>query len=302
MRRETGARPNKRLQPTAPRRLPRKRLKVPRLKRGRWADQARKTRHLKMAHRNLRVHVQTRAWLFTAVLAASIAACTAGAPPAPPAELRTIVATGSEMALKPGPFSPFPTIALGEPIRFDNEISSPQCYPLFVMEGVSEDLGGKRFFGRILLWLTRAHVVGTRVFVRPCEQDSGPETLSSAAVIQGGASKWWFEATLVDAPTHPRLNLRRLALEGFHSLSSEALCGQRVAYWSSASSPQAEGVDLTARVADIFDDRALLSRAMGHVLLETDDPRALPAPTWRSDCLAVTFAREGQHDAPFDVP
>jgi len=68
--------------------------------------------------------------------------------------------------------------------------------------------------------------------------------------INGSLGREWFEATLVDAPTHPRLNLRRLALEGFHPLSSEALCGQRVAYWSIASSPQAEGVDLTARVAD----------------------------------------------------
>jgi hypothetical protein len=255
-----------------------------------------------MAHRKLLANGQMRAALFTTVLAASIAACTAqNAPPAPPAVPRT-VATGSEMALKPGPFGPFPKLALGEPIRFDNEVSSPQCYPLFVMEGWSEDPPGKRFFGRIVLWLNRGHVVGTRVFVRPCEQDSGPEALSSAARVQGSASKSWFEATLVDAPTYPRVNLRRLALEGFDSLSSEALCGQRVAYWSSASSPQAEGVDLTARVADIFDDRALLSQAMGHVLLETDNPGALPKPTWRSDCLAVTFPREGQPAAPFNVP
>jgi hypothetical protein len=116
------------------------------------------------------------------------------------------------------------------------------------------------------------------------------------------ASDWWFEATLVDVPTHPRVNLRRLALEGFDSLSSETLCGQRIAYWSSALSPQAEGVDVTARVADIFDGGTLLSRPMGHVLLETDSPGALPSPMWRSDCLAVAFAREGEAAVTLDVP
>ena len=265
----------------------------------RWADQDHETRQSTMAHRKRAVTVQIRATLFVTMFGASIAACTAQN--ASSVEMRS-VATGFEMALKPGPFGPFPKTVLGEPIRFENEISSPQCYPLFVMEGWSEAATGKRFFGRIMLWLNRAHIVGPRVFVRPCEQDSGPEAVSSAAVIQGGASNWWFEATLIDAQAYPRLDLRRLALDGFDSLSSETLCGQRVAYWSSASSPQAEGVDLTARVTDIFDGRTLLSRPIGHVLLESDNPGALPGPVWRADCLAVTFAREGHAAVSFDVP
>jgi hypothetical protein len=191
----------------------------------------------------------------------------------------------TELKLEAGRFAAFPGTAIGEPIAFQNDIDSNPCYPLIAITGWSQ-AATLKFTGPVLTWIHRAHRVGTRVVVEPCELMS--PLASPPATVEGAVSKWWFEATLVDSPASPRVELRRLALPRWDLFSNPAPCGQSIAYWSMGGS-DGKGSQLTAMVADLLSGRMLASRSLGSVSLETDNRWCLRRPTWDKDCRAATF-------------
>jgi hypothetical protein len=53
-----------------------------------------------------------------------------------------------------------------DPVEFSNDIYGATYHPLYLVTGGT---GSNRSTGRILLWLSRAHVFGGRVFVSTCD-------------------------------------------------------------------------------------------------------------------------------------
>jgi hypothetical protein len=188
-----------------------------------------------------------------------------------------------EQKMQPGAFSGFERTALGAGVTFDNDIYSATCYPLFSVTGAGETIEGPRISGRVLLWLHRAHIVSGRVFVETCDIAAPFEASSSR--VGGYLNSSWFEATLTDAPTSPRITLRRLAIDGWSEFSVPMLCGRQVAFWSL----KANG-ELSGHVVDLFEPAAAQSASFGTIEIPgSDNGWGVPPAAWAADCTAATF-------------
>jgi hypothetical protein len=230
-----------------------------------------------------RVQVVSRLVLITALMSAEFSRGS------DPSDALPLVILEGELKLEAGRFAGYQDTALGEPVMVENDIDSAPCHPLLAITGWSQG-SKRRFTGPILLWLHRVHLVGTRVFLEPCEL-SAP--FASSPRVAGAVSNWWFEGTLVDAPASPRIELRRLALPGWGIFSNPTFCGRSVAFWS-VGRADASGKHLTAMIADVFDGRALASRSLGSIQLETDNRWCFRPATWAGDCQAATFDASAQ--------
>ena len=201
-----------------------------------------------------------------------------------------------ELTLEKGPFTPFRNTALDDVVQFDNDIYSAKCHPLYSVSGWSETAAGKRTTGSLLLWLHRAHVAGGRVFVEPCET-SVPLALS-ATRIEGYVSDAWFEATMIDRGTAPRVALRRLDVPGWGPFSVPVFCGRFAAFWSAETEERVHG-----NVVDLFDPRRRRMSAFGKVdLAESDMGWGLREASWDAACTAATFTVDDRPPQTLRVP
>lgn len=188
-----------------------------------------------------------------------------------------------ELTLRPGAFDGFDGTALGDAVTFENAAYSARCYPLLDVAGESLDGQGKRSTGTVLAWIHRAHVVRDRVFIEPCRIDAPIE--ASATHLAGHVAAWWYEATLVDAPDAPSVELRRLTIAGWSPSATPSFCGAQVAFWS--RSPDRE---LTAHVVDLLEPRADLSASFGQMALAPGDVGWGVQPAeWSANCGEATF-------------
>lgn len=96
-----------------------------------------------------------------------------------------------ELKLRRGPFAGFAGTELDDPVEFSNDIYGATCHPLYLVTGGT---GSKRSTGRILLWLSRAHVFDGRVFVSTCDVAAPMEVSTAHARVLGSVSDWGFEA------------------------------------------------------------------------------------------------------------
>jgi hypothetical protein len=191
-----------------------------------------------------------------------------------------------ELKMQPGAFAGFGRTALGAAVTFDNDIYSATCYPLFVVTGEGETINGPRTSGTILLWLHRVHLVSGRVFVETCDIEAPFEAFNGH--VTGYLHDWWFEATLTDAPSSPRIALRRLAIDGWSEFSSPMFCGREVAFWSLEKTGQ-----LSGHVVDLLEPAANQSASFGTIEIPgSDNGWGLPSPAWSADCTAATFKIE----------
>jgi len=191
--------------------------------------------------------------------------------------------TERELKLGAGPFRVLPGLALGDAIKFENDIYSATCYPLFAVSGQSQTASAARATGTILLWINRAHAADGRVFVDVCEP-AAPFAASSTQ-IDGAVSDEWFEMTLVPESGHSRVSLRRLDVSGWGEFSAPAFCGHQVAFWSLGT-----GGELTGHVADLFDPRRRSSSPVAKIVIAGGDMGwGVAAGRWSADCSGATF-------------
>jgi len=183
--------------------------------------------------------------------------------------------TEAEIRLAEGPFAALAGAALGAPRTFENDIDSTECFPV-------------RASGRVLAWIHRAHRAASRLFVEPCEPYATTAIVSRGATY-GGASQWWFEATLAGPASEPQLALRRLDLPGWNWLSNPSFCGERIAFWAFGREDGDAYPELRVRVADVTTGRVLAASSLGRAMIETDNRSCLARPVWNAGCRSVVF-------------
>lgn len=199
-----------------------------------------------------------------------------------PARTPTI-STEGELKLTAGAFPALAGTALGDPVKFENDIYSATCFPLFAVSGHSQTVSGAHDTGTILLWISRAHVAGGRVIVAPCEVAAPFE--ASSTQIGGAVSASWFEVALIAESGRPRVSMRRLDVPGWGEFSAPAFCGRRVAFWSLKA-----GGELTAHVADLFDSSRRSSSVLGKIEIAGSDMGwGVGTAVWSADCSAAVF-------------
>jgi hypothetical protein len=184
----------------------------------------------------------------------------------------------TEQALKPGMSSPWWTTSIGVSREFTNDIYSLRCWPVTIT--------GER----VLMWITRLHTSTGRTFVQPCEELNADPAVLGAQYRPAAASSWLFEASMNDDAEYPQMVLRRLALPGFGEQANAAFCGRSVAYWSLERDRNTQEVALSARVADLFGTRQVVTQRLGPAMLETDNPGAFEAAVWDTQCEVATMS------------
>jgi hypothetical protein len=228
--------------------------------------------------------VRVRCTFLSVTVAAGVLVVPASCAALPPSSSPP-VETG-ELVLKPGPFEPFPGTALDQPVEFTNDIYGAPCHPLFVVTGNSTTAAGQRPTGTIILWMNRAHSVGGRVFVQPCEI-AAPLSMSSTR-IEGYVSNEWVEAALDPSPTSPQINTRRLDIAGWSEFSNPSFCANYVAFWSLE-----ENRTMSAIVVDLVRPQRRVATSFGRIDIgESDMGWGVPSAAWSRSCASATFRTE----------
>lgn len=192
-----------------------------------------------------------------------------------------------ELVLRPGFFVELPGTALGGPVEFTNDIYGTKCFPLYLATGGSTTGEGRSTNGHVLLWINRAHATAGRMFVSPC--DLAAPVSMSASRVEGYVSRFWFEATLVDVPTAPRVSLRRIDVSDWTEFSNPAFCGAQVAFWSLN-----HGRQMQVHIVDLLNPLRRVTDAVGPIdVQESDMGWGVPEPSWDSWCDAATFRPKG---------
>lgn len=148
---------------------------------------------------------------------------------------------------------------------FENEILTHRCKQLYVD-------------GKPVTWVTGEMKSAYGLITQICEEKEEPyPDAATAGSVFGGVKEGWY---LVDSVG----NATRIMLPLLGYFSNPTVCGRFMAYWGD----KGDKVDALV-VSEIKEQKIVREISIGPLLLETDNPSHLRAPTWSKDCREAVF-------------